>query len=348
MKKGIKFSLCILGVGIGISLLGWGLVSILKHYGLMFRAWVGITAAVIMVLLGIALSCGIIYTLRKLYSMPVKEPRANIVRKIMSAIGIVVVSLGAGALVIFMLLMWVFAYQPEHVVEKYEQKMVAYVNSFLDISVSYHEYKNFLVCGYKEIGWEWYGAGCSDPFEQDSTPEPINYMYFDVDGNLITKPEEKRSPIQGETDKESETSVFPPENMQCKFDVNTSPNMSYSVDGENWIERDIGYYYQFFFEDTGYLIFCYNKAMQREAAVIYKSVDGGKNWSFVSDTPSDHLLQNTMFFDENTGIFEYGTAGTDNYLLYATTDGANTFIKVELPVDVQGQVDKIEEYLKKS
>lgn len=88
--------------------------------------------------------------------------------------------------------------------------------------------------------------------------------------------------------------------------------------------------------------------MQHEAAAIYQSVDAGENWTFVSDAPTDELMQNTVFFDENTGIFEYGTAGKDTYILYVTTDGANTFMKVDLPVEIQGQADKIKEYLKKS
>jgi len=348
MKKGIKFSLWILGISIGLAVMGCGLAFILKQCGLMFRAWVGIAFLIVMVLLGLALSGGIIYILAKAYSRPQEQKRKKVAQKVLSASGIAAVLLGAGVLVIFALFWGVFAYGPEHIIEKHGQKMVAYVNSFLEVDVYYYEYKNFLVCGYPRLGEEWYGNGGYDPFTWNSTPEPKTYKFYDTQGNLIAQSEEKQSTTPGEVDKEPEVSVFPPEKMQYKFSVSDAmafSKISYSVDGENWEERDTGYHYQFFFDDISYLIFSYDWAMQHEAAAIYKSTDGSENWTFVSDTPSDKLLQNTMFFDENTGIFEYGTAGTDSYILYVTTDGAKTFGKLDLPIELQGQAEKIEDYI---
>ncbi len=226
------------------------------------------------------------------------------------------------------------------------QKMVAYVNSFLDINVEYHEYKNFLVCGYDVIGNEWYGDGSYDPFKHDPMPKPRTYKFYDTQGKVIAEnqaiPQETVN--TNDTSKEPKISAFPPEQMKCRFsksDAKESSEMSYSTDGKNWQEINTGYHYQFFFEDTGYLVFSYDWSMQHEAAVIYKSVDGGENWIFVSDTPTDGLLQNTVFFDENTGMFEYGIAGTSSYILYATWDGVNTFKKIDVPTELQGQADKI-------
>jgi|GEM_PF-1753727 len=353
MKKGIKFSLYILGINIGLAVAGWGLARILKYCGLMFRAWVGIAFFVIMALLGLALIGGIVYTLAKVYSLPQEEKRKKTKQKVLAAGGIAVALSGAAVLGISVLFGSAFAYDPEHVIEKYDQKMVAYVDSFLKVHVEYHEYKNFIVCGYTVIGTEFYGNGGYDPFERDPMPEPKTYKFYDTQGNLIAQSKEEADTAREntditDTDKEPARSPFPPEEMKCTFsetDARAFCDMSYSVNGENWQEMNTGYHYQFFFENTGYLIFSYNWAIQREAAAIYTSVDGGENWVFVSDTPSDKLLQNTVFFDENTGIFEYGTAGTDSYTLYVTTDGAKTFSQVDLPAELQGQPDEIKEYI---
>lgn len=354
MKKGIKFSLYILGISMGLVAAGCGLVYILKCCGLMFRAWVKIAFFVIMVLLGLALTGGIIYILAKVFLLPQKEKRKRTIQKVLAAGGIVVTLIGTVVLGFIVLFVSAFAYKPEHVIEKHGQKMVAYVESFLDVGVTYHEYKNFLVCGYDEIGYEWYGDGGYDPFTGDPVPEPKNYKFYDTQGNIIAQSERQWGSAQDTddidiTEKESDDSAFPPEKMKCTFneaDTRAFCEMSYSTDGEKWKETDTGYHYQFFFGNTGYLVFSYNWAMQHEAAAIYKSANGGKNWIFVSDTPSDQLLQNTVFFDENTGIFEYGAAGTDSYLLYVTKDGADTMRKVDLPAELQGQEDKIKEYIR--
>lgn len=191
MKKGIKFSLSILGSGIGLATVGWGLACILKYLGLMFRAWVGIVFFVIIVLLGLALIGGVIYTLSKVYSLPQEEKRKRTKQKVLAAGGIVVTLAGTAVLGLIVLFGSVFAYEPEHVIEKHGQKMIAYVNSFLDVNVSYHEYKNFIVCGYPELGWEWYGDGSYDPFTWDYVSEPKTYKFYDTDGNLIAQSEEK-------------------------------------------------------------------------------------------------------------------------------------------------------------
>jgi len=331
MKKGIRFSLWILGIGIVFSTAGWGLVCILKYFGLMFRAWVGIVFFVIMALLGIALIGGIVYTLVKVYSRPQEEKRKRTIQKLLAAGGIVVVLSGTGMSGILVLFWTALGYNPEHVVEKYGQKMVAYNKSFLDLNVEYHEYKNFLVNGIKIIGNEG--------------PEN-NFWFYDFQGNLIASFEEEFTPQELP---ENIAVSFPPEEMKCIFNSSETrawSEMLYSIDGKNWEERSTGYHYQFFFDDIGYLIFSYDLAMlQHEAAAIYKSTDGGENWAFISDTPSDKLLQNTVFFDENTGIFEYGVVGTDSYVLYVTTDGASTIAKVDLPTELQGKTDDIKGYL---
>jgi hypothetical protein len=331
LKKRIKFTLCVLGIGVGLAGVGWILNSILQHYGLMFRAWVGNIFFIVMALLVFALLGGIVAILAKVYSLPEERQERKILQKALSVFGIIAVLFGAGAFGLFAVFGLAAGYVPESVEEKYGQKMLSYDTSFLSRGFEYYEYVNAFVCGNKLLGRE----------------SNKTYWFWDLQGNLIETNDE--APTPREVPEKIET-PFPPEEMACTFDntdVRARSMMSYSVDGENWMERDTGYHYRFFFEDTGYLIFSYDWAMmQHEAAAIYNSVDGGKTWKYLSDTPLDKWLQNTVFFNEDTGIFEYGEVGTDSYLLFVTTDGAKTFKIVELPVETQGQTEKIREYIK--
>lgn len=92
----------------------------------------------------------------------------------------------AGVLVFgfYFFVLMAFAHTPEHVVEKKGIKMVASVNSFLDMNVDYYEYKNPLFYG-KCLGHEWYGSGGNDPLKYDPPLEPKTWDFYDLDGNLI-------------------------------------------------------------------------------------------------------------------------------------------------------------------
>ncbi len=92
----------------------------------------------------------------------------------------------AGVLVFgfYFFILMVFAHTPEHVVEKNGIKMVASVNSFLDMNVDYYQYKNPLFYG-KSLGHEWYGSGGNDPLEAEPPLEPRSWMFYDLDGNTV-------------------------------------------------------------------------------------------------------------------------------------------------------------------
>jgi len=196
---------------------------------------------------------------------------------------------------------------------------------------------------------EFYGSGSYDPFKMDPVPETNVYYFYNTQGEVIVQSElfsEKASDEKKE--KESKKSVFPPKKMRCEFAIpssNVGGWMRYTEDGENWEERDVGYHYQYVFDSIGYLVFSYDWAMQEEAAAIYKSTDGGQNWTFVSATPSNDFLRKATFFDENTGIFEYGMAQIEDYVIYVTTDGMETLEKIDIPLELEGQTEEIKEYI---
>lgn len=96
---------------------------------------------------------------------------------VVSAVGILVFGY-------YFLILMAFAHSPEHVVEKNGIKMVASVNSFLDMNVEYYQYVNPFCYG-KHLGHEWYGSGGSDPLEADLPLEPKTWIFYDLDGNTV-------------------------------------------------------------------------------------------------------------------------------------------------------------------
>lgn len=76
-------------------------------------------------------------------------------------------------------------YNPEHIIEKENKKMVACVKSFLQVRVAYYDYVNCFVRGNQVRISEDYGSGGYDPFEIDKMPSPQKYIYYDENGNII-------------------------------------------------------------------------------------------------------------------------------------------------------------------
>lgn len=92
---------------------------------------------------------------------------------------VLVVYLGAISVVLM-----VFSYCPEHVVMYRGEKMVASVNSFLEINVYYYQYKNPLFYG-ERMAKEWYGSGGYDPFEEPDMPSVKSWTIYDTEGNVV-------------------------------------------------------------------------------------------------------------------------------------------------------------------
>lgn len=76
------------------------------------------------------------------------------------------------------------SHHPEHVVTKYGIQMVASVRSFLDEQVEYFEYKNWFFYG-RNLGYEYYGSGGNDPLAQKIKPDPVCFVFYDLDGDVI-------------------------------------------------------------------------------------------------------------------------------------------------------------------
>lgn len=227
------------------------LYFILSSFKLMFREWIYIVSAVIIIGGFVA---GIIQLLLK-----IKE---KILRNVL--IGIVIILLLLSTPAIFFL--GAFSYMPEHIVRKDGKKYVAYVNGFLRTYVSYYDYKNIFVVGNQKRIEEDYGKGGFDPIENKFGNKYDVEMttYYDEDGNVVSRENTKSDNQIQETEIENITNnieetyngiitninsnsiVFEDKSRNKKYsiDVNSSLNFINGRTNEKvyYDEMKIGYY----------------------------------------------------------------------------------------------------------
>ena len=161
------------------------LYFILSSFKLMFREWIYIVSAVIIIGSFVA---GIIQLLLKI--------KKKILRNVL--IGIVIILLLLSTPAIFFL--GAFSYTPEHIVRKDGKNYVAYVNGFLRTYVSYYDYKNIFVVGNQKRIEEDYGKGGFDPIENKfgNKYDVETTTYYDENGNVVSRENTKSdNQIQG-------------------------------------------------------------------------------------------------------------------------------------------------------
>ncbi len=94
---------------------------------------------------------------------------------------------------------------------------------------------------------------------------------------------------------------------------------------------------QFITKDLGFILRFNNVAMTAASGKIYKTIDGGKTWTVVSngikkdDSYSFSTGSRMKFIDENVGFVTRPYAGT-SCKLYITKDGGENFEEVKIPV----------------
>lgn len=227
------------------------LYFILSSFKLMFREWIYIVSAVIIIGGFVA---GIIQLLSK-----IKE---KVLRNVL--IGIVIILLLLSTPAIFFL--GAFSYMPEHIVRKDGKKYVAYVNGFLRTYVYYYDYKNIFVVGNQKRIEEDYGKGGFDPIENKFRNKYDVEMttYYDEDGNVVSRENTKSDNQIQETEIENITNnieetyngiitninsnsiVFEDKSRNKKYsiDVNSSLNFINGRTNEKvyYDEMKIGYY----------------------------------------------------------------------------------------------------------
>lgn len=227
------------------------LYLILSFCKLMFREWIYIVSAVIIIGGFVA---GIIQLLLK-----IKE---KILRNVL--IGIVIILLLLSTPAIFFL--GAFSYMPEHIVRKDGKKYVAYVNGFLRTYVSYYDYKNIFVVGNQKRIEEDYGKGGFDPIENKFGNKYDVEMttYYDEDGNVVSRENTKSDNQIQETEIENITNnieetyngiitninfnsiVFENKSRNKKYSINVNSSLNFinrrTNEKVNYDDIKIGYY----------------------------------------------------------------------------------------------------------
>lgn len=202
------------------------LYFILSSFKLMFREWIYIVSAVIIIGGFVA---GIIQLLLKI--------KKKILRNVL--IGIVIILLLLSTPAIFFL--GAFSYMPEHIVRKDGKNYVAYVNGFLRTYVYYYDYKNIFVVGNQKRIEEDYGKGGFDPIENKFGNKYDVEMttYYDEDGNVVSRENTKSDNQIQETEIENITNNIEEKNYNgiiTNIDSNSivfenkSRNKKYSID----------------------------------------------------------------------------------------------------------------------
>ena len=145
---------------------------ILNAFNMNYREWIYLLS---LILCSIGFFVGMIQLLWK-----IKKKTVKIIVIILFIIGLIPCAL-------YMYILCIFAYQPEHIVMRDGKKMVAYVNGFMDTYVEYYDYKSFFTVGNKLKIKEYYGNGGFDPIKNKygHNYPVITTEYYDENGNIL-------------------------------------------------------------------------------------------------------------------------------------------------------------------
>lgn len=152
---------------------------ILRLNNLRFLNYINITVAAIFTILLFSILIQIIIFL---YNITCKSDTKTSTR-VLCKLGIFFIVLSIGIYIFVGFILYAFT-ESEHIVEKDGKKMVASVDSFLQVTVDYYDYVNPFIRGDKIRISEDYGNGGYDPFEQEGTLTPKHYIYYDDNGNV--------------------------------------------------------------------------------------------------------------------------------------------------------------------
>lgn len=278
---------------------------ILYKCDILFRQWVYYLIGLIIYIGSIG---GLIQLIRKI--------KYKILKAIITFIFILLVILS----LLILAILFIFGHQPEHVINKDNNKYVAYVRAFLNVDVTYYDYINFFLRGSKPRISEGYGKGANDPFvEEHKEKEPVSTYYYNYDenGNRIYETSENNNTNNND------------------FETKKDTISNYTTDDINhfWLGNSLGYRVD--------IVDC---AMGYEAIKIYRTEDSGKNWTSQINsevgTLAVHYNSTFSFINDNLSfIHDPGRDGveTEYGTLMVSTDSAKTYTEciIEHPKSIK-------------
>ena len=114
-----------------------------------------------------------------------EEEKAN--RIVLDALSILLNVLSAfvmGCLILGGVFFVILSHKTEHVIVRNNIKLVACVDYFSGVTVNYYQYKNPFFYG-KRLGFEHYAADTGDPLAEPLGYPPLEWRFWDSDGNIL-------------------------------------------------------------------------------------------------------------------------------------------------------------------
>ena len=114
-----------------------------------------------------------------------EEEKAN--RIVLDALSILLNVLSAfvmGCLILGGVFFVILSHKTEHVTVRNNIKLVACVDYFSGVTVNYYQYKNPFFYG-KRLGFEHYAADTGDPLAEPLGYPPLEWRFWDSDGNIL-------------------------------------------------------------------------------------------------------------------------------------------------------------------
>lgn len=222
---------------------------------------------------------------------------------------------GFALLVLISLFYMGLSHRPEHIVTRNGIKMVASVNSFLDVKVYYYQYKNWLFYG-RQLGHEYYGSGGYDPFLETSAEPPIEWCFYDLEGNIInTGSNEDTYLPDGTTQQPSSEEILRQKAEIKELNIgvlnNREDELVFSISIEDFIDSYNGYYWKdknsrYLLPSSEWRCFTYDTGIHSDHETFYYNFTADeKVWSLptisvYAPTNADYIQEITVNFDEHS------------------------------------------------
>lgn len=243
------------------------------------------------------------------------EKADNTILRIISMLAKMLSVFVLAVLVLVSIFVMGFSYRPEHIVTRNGIKMVASVNSFLDETVYYHQYKNWLFYG-KQLGYEYYGSGGNDPLAQTPERVPVEWCFYDLEGNLIETGSNKDTyPSDNDIEKNSLETILQQEADMKELNIEVMDNredeLVFSFSIEDFIDSYNGYYWndknsRYLLPSSEWRCSTYETGIHSSHETLYYNfTEDEKIWSLPTisvyvPTNADYIQEITVNFDEHS------------------------------------------------
>lgn len=160
---------------------------LIKPLGLVFTDNVNFPYTCVLILLVFVMLLQVIIFLFR----TAKKKTAGLLLRIAAGLECAVITGSLIIALVFLPYCLAFGFKAEHFVTKDGRRMVAYVDSFMEVEVKYYDYQNYFVRKNRLKIEEDYGSGGYDPFNCDFTATVDRSTYYDDEGRTIQYYNEK-------------------------------------------------------------------------------------------------------------------------------------------------------------